>query len=171
MIRVLLSEKHIEQIAQTIAQKLNSMYMGEAEESVVLAPILQGAVPFYHEVAKRLEFDPYVDFIGISSYEGTTQKEFNIYKMFDPEMVSGRVVWLFDDLADSGNTLQFLKNMLLQYGAKDVKVCVLLKKAHCSFPVDIVGQEVGNDWVWGFGMDAPNGRGRTLNTVYVDETI
>jgi len=169
MAKVLISEKHVEQIAQTTALKLNSLYMDKSEE-VVLAPILQGAVPFFQKVAHHLEFDPYVDFIGISSYKDKSQGEFNVYKMFDPEMIKGRTVWLFDDLADSGNTLKFLKGMLLQYGADDVKVCVLLKKEHCTFPIDIVGIEVGNDWVWGFGMDAPNGRGRTLNAVYVEET-
>jgi hypoxanthine phosphoribosyltransferase len=169
MAKVLISEKHIDQIAQSIATKLNSLYMDKSEE-VVLAPILQGAVPFFQKIAQYLEFDPYVDFIGMSSYRDRNQGEIHMYKMFDPEMVKGRIVWLFDDLADSGNTLKFLKGMLLQYGAADVKVCVLLKKQHCTFPIDLEGIEVGNEWVWGFGMDAPNGRGRTLNAVYVEET-
>ena len=103
---------------------------------------------------------------GVKSYDGEHQKEHHLYKMIDPNMLKGKVVWLFDDVADSGNTLQFMSKMLKQFGAVEVKTCVLLKKRHCKYPVDVYAFEMGSEWIWGYGLDAPNGRGRLLNTIY-----
>ena len=73
---------------------------------------------------------------------------------------------LFDDIADSGNTLNFLTSMLKQYGAKEVKSCVLIKKAHCAHPIDVCGFTMTEDhFVFGYGMDGVDGRGRSLNTI------
>lgn len=166
MSKVLFSDNQIQDCVDKIAKQFNELYSESSEDSVVLAPILQGVIPFFSDVIKKITFDPYVDYVGISSYHGTTQKEFNIYKMFDPTLIQGKTVWLFDDLADSGNTLSFLSKMLKQFGAKEVKTCVLIKKKHCPYPVDIYGFEMNDEWIWGYGLDAPNGRGRTLNAIY-----
>jgi hypoxanthine phosphoribosyltransferase len=140
--------------------------LNEQDEEIVFVPILQGVVPFFTDIVKNLEFDPFIEYIGISSYEGESQKEFNLYKSVDPELVKGRKVWVFDDIADSGNTLGYVTGLLEQYGAREVNTCVLLKKKHCIYPVNIHGFEMNNEWVWGYGMDAPNGKGRGLKDIY-----
>lgn len=147
-----------------IAEHLDSVI--ENENEVVFCPIMQGSIPFFTDISKYCMADTYVDYIGISSYKGTQQGEFLVYKLFDTELVKGKTVWLFDDIADSGNTLKFLTDQLMQYGAKEVKTCVLLKKETCTFPVDIFGFEVGDGWMFGYGMDAPNGKGRSLTGVF-----
>ena len=166
MNRILYTPWQIEEVVDGIATHLNTLYDQENEDQVVLAPILQGAVPFFSDVSRNLLFNPYVDFIGVSSYVGEQQTEFNLYKAPDPTIVKDRVVWLFDDIADSGKTLEFLKALLLSLGAKEVKTCILLKKNHCPFPVDLYGFPMDNEWVWGYGMDAPDGRGRLLNAIF-----
>lgn len=165
MNKVLFNPIQIQDVTYGISQHLNSLYNEQNEDQVVFAPLLQGAVPFFADVAKGIMFDPYVDYIGISSYEGVTQKEFNLYRMFDPSLVKGKTVWLFDDVVDSGNTLSFLTKLLSQFGAKEIKTCVLIKKKSCTFTVDLYGFEC-DEWIWGYGMDAPNGRGRLKNAIY-----
>ena len=70
-------------------------------EELVFVPILQGVVPFFSDIVKNIEFDPFIEYIGVSSYKGESQKEFNLYKSINPEIVKGRKVWVFDDIADS----------------------------------------------------------------------
>jgi len=166
MNKILYNPFEIEEVVEGIASHFNDLYNHDNESEVVFAPILQGAVPFFSDICRYITFDPYIDYIGVNSYVGQDQTEFNLYKAPDPTIVRGKIVWLFDDIADSGNTLQFLKNLLLSLGAKEVKTCVLLKKDHCMFPVDVYGFPMKDEWVWGYGMDAPNGRGRILNAIF-----
>ena len=166
MREILYTPWEIEDCVMDTSEHFNQLYNAENEHEVVFAPILTGVVPFFNDVCKGLMFDPYVEYIGINSYQGAEQKEFNLYKMFDPKVIKGKTVWLFDDIADSGNTLNFLTSMLKQYGAKEVKSCVLIKKAHCAHPIDVCGFTMTEDhFIFGYGMDGVDGRGRSLNTI------
>ena len=151
-----------------IADTLNSKYYRKDTKDILFAPILQGAVPFFHDVSKEILFDPYVDYVGISSYQGTKQGEFNLYKDLNPELVKDKIVWFFDDIADTGRTLQFLTDQALSYGAAEVHSCVLIKRLGSPYKVDLFGFETAK-WVWGYGMDAPNGKGRTFDSVYCND--
>lgn len=167
--QILFDPFQIEDRVFEIAQELETLYGDPlSSEDVLFCPILQGAVPFFADICKNITFDPSVDYIGLSSYKGMEQqKEFSVYKVFVADLVKGKTVWLFDDIADSGTTLGFLKNLALSMGAKEVKTCTLLKKKSCPYPVDLYGFEVeDNEWVWGYGMDLDKGKGRTTNTIF-----
>jgi hypoxanthine phosphoribosyltransferase len=165
--QVLFSPWDIEERVLDIAENLNSIYEDNADD-VLFCPILQGAVPFFADICKGITFAPAVDYVGLSSYKGTEQqKEFSVYKVFVLDLIKGKTVWLFDDIADSGKTLEFLKKLALSMGAKEVKTCVLLKKKSCPFEVDFYGFEVEDDqWVWGYGMDLDNSVGRTESAIF-----
>jgi hypoxanthine-guanine phosphoribosyltransferase len=105
MSKILYDPFEIEECTVDVSEYFNSLYNFKNEHEVVFAPILTGVVPFFNDVCKGLLFDPYVEYIGINSYQGTEQKEFNLYKMFDPKVIKDKTVWLFDDIADSGETL------------------------------------------------------------------
>lgn len=166
---IILRPDELEEIAFGVAEQINQHYDNttEAENDVVFCPILQGAIPFFADICKGVLIEPYVEYIGVSSYVGKEQqKQFNVYKVPVHDVIKGRTVWLFDDIADSGKTLDFFTKLLKSMGAREVKTCVLLKKKSCTYPVDVYGYELDDDmWVWGYGMDAPNGRCRTSNVL------
>lgn len=166
--RVLFDPVQIDDCVWGIAKHINEKYKnGDEEVNIVFCPILTGVIPFFTNLATYLEFDPYIEYIGAASYEGTNQQEVKTYRMPDPELIKGKDVWLFDDIADSGKTLQYLTDILTSYGAKRVYTCVLLKKNTCPFPVDIYGFPLEDDaWIHGYGLDAPNGRGRISPALY-----
>jgi hypoxanthine phosphoribosyltransferase len=169
-VEIILSPNELEEIAFGVAEQINEIYENktlEIEHEVVFCPILQGAIPFFADICKGVLMEPYVEYIGLSSYKGKEQQDdFSVYKIPPVETIKGRTVWLFDDIADSGKTLNFLSRLLLSMGAREVKTCVLLKKKSCTYPVDIYGYELEDEmWVWGYGMDAPNGRCRTANVL------
>ena len=81
--------------------------------------------------------------------------------------VENRVVLLVDDVIDSGETLRTVRKLLLKHGALNVYSAVLVSKRRPRVVVgavapDFVGFELGNEWIYGCGMDLDNDDYRTL---------
>ena len=61
-----------------------------------------------------------------------------------------------EDIVDSGVTLQYLKQMLMDRGPASLKVCVLLDKAErrqAQIEADYAGFRIPNKYVVGYGLD------------------
>ena len=70
--------------------------------------------------------------------------------------VKGRNVIIIDDILDSGRTLSTIKSLLIDNGAKSVKLCVLLDKPEgrvVDIEADYFGDIVPNEFVVGYGLD------------------
>ena len=71
--------------------------------------------------------------------------------------LEGRSVLLIDDVLDTGSSLHFAKNMVLDRGAREARICVLVRKAtgrSADIDADFVGFEAGaEDYIVGYGMD------------------
>ena len=79
--------------------------------------------------------------------------------------IKGQTVLLVDDVLDTGRSLHFGKGMIEDRGAKDVKLCVFVKKltGHAEdLKCDYIGFEAqADDFLVGYGMD-DDGRKRGL---------
>ena len=72
------------------------------------------------------------------------------------DSVEGKHILIAEDIVDSGNTLYYLKPLLLSRGAKSVKVCACLNKQArrvVPFQADYIGQEIPDVFVVGYGLD------------------
>ncbi|MFZ2099744.1 MAG: phosphoribosyltransferase family protein, partial [Oricola sp.] len=102
--------------------------------------------------------EPDVEFIMLSTYgAGTEAGEVRILRDVDSD-VAGRDVLLVDDILESGRTLTFARDLMLQRGARSVGICVLLDKsmrrqADTPLQPDFVGFECPDHFVVGYGMD------------------
>jgi hypoxanthine phosphoribosyltransferase len=70
--------------------------------------------------------------------------------------VQGRHVLLVDDILDSGRTLTFLRQDMLDRGAGSVRTCVLLRKklpAAMATRCEFVGFDIDDLFVAGYGLD------------------
>ena len=77
--------------------------------------------------------------------------------MRPPALVRGRTVLVLDDILDHGETMNAIRNGLLELGAESVQCAVLVEKALTTpKPVrpDFVGLRVPDRFVFGCGMDA-----------------
>ena len=77
-------------------------------------------------------------------------------------------ILLVDDILESGRTLSFAKDMLLDRGAKSVKLCVFLNKSgkrKVDIESEFVGFECPDLFVVGYGLDY-NEIGRNLPHIY-----
>jgi hypoxanthine phosphoribosyltransferase len=150
-----------------LSDTLNNSYPSntEAQSAPVLSPILQGGVTFFSDLSRFLLFDAYVDYIGVSSYNGKSQGSFDLYKTWNVS-IQDRDVWLIDDIADSGNTLAYLEKLAYSKGANHVYKAVLLRRKTCMLDLDFSGFDLDDEWVFGYGMDHPNGLGRLSDCIY-----
>lgn len=160
---IILSQRDIEDFAKKVASMLDGIYNG-AGSKLVLVPLLQGAIPFFSEITKNMTLDCLVDAVGLSSYSGKVQGEFNVYKDFSLD-IKGKHIWLIDDIADSGNTIKYLTRKAIQEGALTVNTCTMLKRKSCAVDVTLYRKVIDKEWCVGFGMDDAEGLGRTLNDI------
>lgn len=150
----ILSEEEIERRVRELGQQISTDMNGEP---VKLICILRGAVFFACELAKRLTVPVYMDFMSASSYGNGTESSgtVRIRKDLD-DAVEGQNVLIVEDIIDSGRTLSMLKRLMMERGAKSVRLCTLLDKPErrvVDLTVDYVGFEVPDEFIVGYGLD------------------
>ena len=169
MEKILFAPAAIEDKVLDLAEKLNSMYppgqRTNPNEHPVLTPILQGGITFFQDVSKNLLFDAYVDCVGVESYKGQARGEINLYKDWNINLAD-KDVWLIDDICDSGNTMAYLEKLAYDRGAKHVYKTTLLKRHDCPMQLDFCGYTLQDEWVFGYGMDHPDGLGRLSDSIF-----
>jgi hypoxanthine phosphoribosyltransferase len=118
--------------------------------------ILKGACHFSSDLVRQVRLPLRMEFIQSSSYRtGTVAGELVINDAFHPD-VAGRDVLLVDDIIDTGATLAAFTKRILEWGARSVRVAVLLKKRGTQVfqvPLDYVGFTIPNVFVVGYGLD------------------
>mgnify|MGYP000199437723 FL=1 len=121
-----------------------------------MVALLKGSVPFLAELIKHIDLDIQFDFMDVSSYQGTESiGDIRIDKDLDCS-VKGLSILLVEDIVDTGRTLKEVTKLLMNKGAKDVKVVSLLDKPDrrvVEIEADYVGFEIPNEFVVGFGLD------------------
>ena len=153
--RILLSEEQIAARCVELAQQIEKDYEAKGEVPVVVG-LLKGSVPFMAELMKRFTFPCEIDFMSVSSYDGTESVgDVRIMKDMDLSC-KNRPILLVEDIVDTGRTLKEVKKMFEHKGATDVKIVSLLNKPDrriIDIEADYVGFTVPNEFVVGYGLD------------------
>ncbi|MAY63851.1 MAG: hypoxanthine phosphoribosyltransferase [Rhizobiales bacterium] len=147
-----------EQIAER-NQELAKQIAGQPKKDLLVISVLKGSFIFAADLIRALHhagLAPEVEFITLSSYgKGTMSQGVTIIKDIDSD-VAGRDVLLIDDILESGRTLRFARDLMLERGAKSVDIAVLLDKhsrREGELDADYVGFECPDYFVVGYGMD------------------
>ncbi len=138
-----------------LAERINSDYSG-GEDIPLFLCVLNGAIPFTGEMLQRLNFNCELVSIKMSSYQGTKSTGTVLTMLGLTADVKGRRVIICEDIVDTGNTVEALKELLLSKGASDVRICTMLFKPEVYTKhetIDYVGIEIPNVFVVGFGLD------------------
>lgn len=160
-----ISEATIEDAIAQVAAELNQDYK---DECPVFLGILNGAFLFASELIKRFEGNCEVNFVKLSSYNGTSSSGEVNALLGLTDSLEGRSVIIIEDIVDTGNTLERLDAILKNEKVKEYRIASLFYKPEAykkSLPVDYVGLEIPNDFIVGYGLDY-NGLGRNLRQVY-----
>lgn len=152
--RILLTEQQLKTRINEVAELVNKDF---ADKTPIIVSILKGSVIFCADLIRLLTMPVELEFMVVSSYgSGTVSSgKLNIKKDIGRDIV-GRDVIIVEDIIDSGFTLANLKALLLERGAKSVKIITLLNKV-ARREYDIVPDyncfDIEDEFVIGYGLD------------------
>ena len=151
---ILFSQSQIAARVDAIGRQISEDYAGK---SIVLSGVLKGAAIFLSDLARAIEVENTFDFVAVSSYGRgkVTSGAVRLIKDID-DPIEGRHVLLVEDILDTGLTLTYLRDMMLQHKPASLKIAACLDKPErrlVPIEADYVGFEIPNHFVIGYGMD------------------
>ena len=163
---VLISEANLRARVGEMGAQITRDYAGK---KLVVVGVLKGSFLFLADLVRSIDLPLKVDFIGISSYQGS--KTTGVVRVTSDlsRPVEGKDVLLVEDIVDTGLTVSYLLDNLATRHPASVKVCALLEKparSQVKVPIDYRGFEIGDTFVVGYGLDH-DGIGRNLPFVGV----
>ena len=153
---VLYDQDAIQKRIGELAEEITKEYKGK---DPILVCVLTGAIFFFTDLCKKLDFPVYPDYIIASSYDGTKSSG-NLKITKDLKYnIEGRHVIIVEDIIDSGLTMYQLRNNFLTRKPASLKICVLCDK-DCKrafdVPIDYTGFHVEDKFIVGYGFDYNN---------------
>lgn len=152
--KILVSEEQIKVRAKELGEQITEDYRNRPEQLLLVA-LLRGSVPFLAELIKHIDLDIQVDFMDVSSYQGTKSTDIRIIKDLDTS-IQGMNILLVEDIIDTGKTIKEVCRTLMNKGANEVRIVALLNKPEgrmVDVEADYNGFEIENEFVVGYGLD------------------
>lgn len=153
--KILFTQKQIEKRIKELAEWVNQNYKNS--NNLVLVGLLKGSIPFLAQLIKNIEVDHTLDFIVASSYSGAMSSSGNIKIVMDlASDIQNKDVLIIEDIIDSGITLKKVCDNLKTRKPKSLRIMTLLDKPmkrKANISPDIVGFEVPDEFLAGFGLD------------------
>ena len=152
-IEVLISQEDLQKRIKELAKQIDTDYIGK---ELVLIGILKGSVIFMSELAKNIESNISIDFMEVSSYEGTESTGRVKINKDVRNLIEGKDVIIVEDIIDTGRTLSSLIEYLKQKRPNSIKIATMLSKPSrriIEVKVDYIAFEIEDIFVIGYGLD------------------
>ncbi|HEB01827.1 MAG TPA: hypoxanthine phosphoribosyltransferase [Nitrospirae bacterium] len=146
----------IQDRVKEIADQVSRDFIGK---ELVVISILKGAFMFTSDLVRHIKVPLTMDFIIASSYLKTDSTGDITIHSDIRENIMDKDVLLVEDIIDSGVTLNYIRERLLQRRPSSLKICGLLDKRarrEVDVPIDYVGFEIPDVFVVGYGLDYDN---------------
>src|SRR5271157_1617254 len=152
---ILVEEQAIDKRVAELGAQISQDYQGE---ELLIVCLLRGGITFTADLTRYITVSHTLDCMSLSSYGvGRYTSSGNVRVNLDLHTnIEGLNVLLVEDIVDTGRTLARVIEMLKTREPKSLKVCVLLDKTCCrevQVPVDYVGFDVPDKYVFGYGID------------------
>lgn len=161
-----ISEEEIIRNVTMLAEQLKKDF---SDKNPLFLAVLNGSFMFAAELMKHINFPCEIQFVKVSSYQGTSSTE-SISQSLDvaDELVNNKTIIVIEDIVDTGHTIEYLDKYLKAKNASEVHVATLLLKPDAykkELPVNYVAMKIPNDFVVGYGLDYDQ-LGRNLRHIY-----
>lgn len=128
------------------------------EANPVVLCVMNGGMIFTGQLLPRLAFPLEVDYAHATRYGHETNGVALRWSVRPHLDLRGRTVLLLDDILDEGITLSAIADYCRQQGAVEVLMAVLVEKLHLrkvtpGMCADFSGLEVGDRFLFGYGLD------------------
>ena len=153
--QILITEEQIKARIAELGRELTAEYAGK---NPVIVGVLKGVVVFYADMVRQIKVPCQMDFMWLSSYQGTNSTGGMVVKRDVTVDVRDRHVLILEDIYDTGNSLDFTYRHLMSRNPASLKICTLLDKPERRKPgitlkPDYVGFTIPNAFVVGYGLD------------------
>lgn len=160
-----ISAEEIEFAIKNMAKEMDDDFF---DEQPIFIGVLNGSFMVLSDLMKHYRGMCEVNFVKMSSYEGmeTTNKVNELIGL--NQDLTGKTVVVVEDIVDTGNTIEVLKDILKSKNVKHFKIATLFFKPEAykkDIKLDYVGIRIPNKFIVGFGLDY-DGLGRNLPEVY-----
>src|SRR5579884_2494616 len=155
---VLVSQKQISDRVAELGRQITADYNGQSTgHPLVLIGVLKGAAIFLSDLARAIRIDNTFDFVAVSSY-GRARVSSGAVKLIKDidNPIEGKHVILVEDILDTGLTLTYLRQLMLQHKPASLKIATCLDKPDrrlVPIEADYVCFKIPNRFVVGYGMD------------------
>jgi hypoxanthine phosphoribosyltransferase len=152
-INVLINKAKLEKRIEEIARQIEKDYEGK---EVVFIGILKGSVMFMADLAKSVKNSVILDFMDVSSYEGTESTGKITINKDIRNSIEGKDVIIIEDIIDTGRTLTYIVEYLKQKNPNSIKIATMLSKPSrriMELDVDYIGFSIDDKFVIGYGLD------------------
>ena len=155
ILKVLLTEEQIKARIKEMGEEISREY---ADKNPVVVGVLKGVVVFYSDMIREIKIPCQMDFMCVSSYHGTESTGRTMISKDIASDIYGRHVLILEDIFDTGNSLEFITNHLMNKKPASLKICTLLdkperRKEGVTVSCDWVGFTIPNEFVVGYGLD------------------
>jgi len=152
--KILIPEVRIQARVKELAAEINSEFQ---DQEITAICILKGSFIFFADIIREIDAPISCEFLGLSSYGSETVSSGEVKVTLDlNEPLEGKNVIVFEDIVDSGLTLNYILKSLGARGPKTLRTCALLvkpKSLKAPVQIDYTGFEIGDEFVVGYGLD------------------
>lgn len=148
-------KERVEAMAGEIAAKMPADFL--------IVSLLRGSFMFTADLVRELcavGVHPQIDFMTLSSYgQGSSSSGQVVVGRDLTDDVKGHQILIVDDILETGRTLRFAHDLLIERGAADIKIAMLLEKPgklEVAAKADFVGFSIPDKFVVGYGLDYAN---------------
>jgi hypoxanthine phosphoribosyltransferase len=149
----LISADQLRARIKELGAELTELYAGE---TIVCIGVLKGSALFLADLIREIDTPLEIDFLGVSSYQGTTSSGVVRITHDLRSSIEGRNVLIVEDIVDTGLTLSYLLRNLSSRNPKSLRVATLLDKPSrrkVEVPIDYAGFQIPDEFVIGYGLD------------------
>jgi hypoxanthine phosphoribosyltransferase len=163
----IISAETIQARVKQIAAHLNADY---ENKTPIFVGVLNGCFMFMADLVKQINVPCEVAFTKLSSYHGGITSTRHIQNDLDLLVdISNRHIVLIEDIVDTGNTLDYLVDLLRTRNPASITVVAfLLKPEAIEYSIEElqhVAFQIPNEFVVGYGLDYME-LGRNLDGIY-----
>ena len=108
--KILITEEQLRTRIAQLGQQLTQDYAGKTP---VIVGVLKGVVVFYADMIRQIKVPCQMDFMWISSYQGTNSTGMMEVKRDVTADIKNRHVLILEDIYDTGNSLDFTYRHLM----------------------------------------------------------
>ena len=159
-------EEKILEAVDKCAREINADY---ADKNPIFVIVLGGAFIFGADLVRKITIPCQIAFTKFSSYEGTSTTSVIKEQLPVSEDFTGRHLIIVEDIVETGQSMEFLKQRLEPIKPASVEICALsFKPEKCQIPdlkIKYVGMRLPEAFIVGYGLDYDSS-GRNLKDIY-----